>query len=198
MATPDLEQRLRDALRPAGGASSDFDLNKGIVLPQGRKLSQAAVLVAFNPEKQTLTLTKRAARLKHHPGQIAFPGGKRDPEDVDLSATALREAHGEIGLRPDHVLVLGNLPSHETVTGFQVTPIIALQTDAFIPKREEGEVDEVFDVPIDHVMNPAHYRIEHRIWQGQRRFFYVVPYGPYYIWGATARILRGLAERMAL
>jgi len=196
MATPDLEQRLLDALTLTGGASSDFDLNKSVVLPKERKLSQAAVLVAFNPEKQTLILTKRAARLKHHPGQIAFPGGKRDPEDADLIATARREAHEEIGLDPERVTVLGHLPSHETVTGFQVTPIIGLQTGTFMPKPEDGEVEEVFDVPISHVMNPASYRIEHRIWQGQRRFFYVVPYGPYYIWGATARILRGLADRM--
>jgi len=159
-------------------------LNKSVVLPKERKLSQAAVLVAFNPEKQTLILTKRAAR------------GKRDPEDADLIATARREAHEEIGLDPERVTVLGHLPSHETVTGFQVTPIIGLQTGTFMPKPEDGEVEEVFDVPISHVMNPASYRIEHRIWQGQRRFFYVVPYGPYYIWGATARILRGLADRM--
>lgn len=195
MATPDLEQTLRAALARSGGASSDFDLNKGVVLPEGRTLSQAAVLVLFDPEKQTLLLTKRSARLKHHPGQIAFAGGKKDAGDADLTATALREAHEEVGLSPDAVTVLGALPSHETVTGFQVSPIVALQRRPFVPTPEVEEVSEVFSVPIKQVMNPANFRIEHRMWQGQRRFFYVAPYGPYYIWGATARILRGLADR---
>ena len=197
MATLDLNQMLRGALSKQGGASSDFDLNKGVVLPEGRKLTQAAVLVLVDPAKQTLLLTKRAAKLKHHPGQIAFPGGKHDAGDADLTATALREAYEEVGLDPASVTVLGTLPSHETVTGFQVTPIVGLQRAPFTPTPEAGEVSEVFHVPFSHIIDPTNYRVADRMWQGQRRKFYVVPYGPYYIWGATARILRGLADRWA-
>lgn len=189
---------LRRALDRPSGASSDFDLNPGTVLPAGRKLRAAAVLVAvqdlgFGPR---VVLTKRSSHLKHHPGQIAFPGGKVEIADVTPVAAALREAHEEIGLPPSMVEILGELPSHETVTGFTVTPILARITAKFDPLPEAGEVDEVFSVPLEFVTNPANFRVEARLWRGDWRRYYAVPYGPYYIWGATARILRGLAERM--
>ncbi|MGQ0609620.1 MAG: CoA pyrophosphatase [Paracoccaceae bacterium] len=187
--------RLRDALSRPGGGSSDFDLNPGLVLPPGRVLRQAAVLVPVWGDR--LILTKRASHLAHHPGQIAFPGGKVDASDTSHEAAALREAEEEIGLPPGGVEVLGRLARHETVTGYDVTPVLGLVRAAFEPRPEAGEVEEVFTVPLAHVLEPARYRIERRLWRGEWRRFYAVPYGPYYIWGATARILRGLAERMA-
>lgn len=187
--------RLRDALARPGGGSSDFDLNPGLVLPPGRVLRQAAVLVPVWGDR--LILTKRASHLAHHPGQIAFPGGKVDASDASHEAAALREAEEEIGLPRGGVEVLGRLARHETVTGYDVTPVLGLVKDAFEARPEAGEVDEVFTVPLAHVLNPANYSIERRLWRGEWRRFYTVPYGPYYIWGATARILRGLAERMA-
>ena len=196
MTRPELRQMLLDALSSEGGASSDFDLNKDVVLPAGRKLTPAAVLVAVRAETQTVILTKRSARLKHHPGQIAFAGGKQDPTDADPTSAALREAYEEIGLDPSLVDVVGTLPAHETVTGYAVTPVIALIDGPFVAIPEEGEVSEVFEVPLAHLMTPAKFQIEGRIWQGKIRRYYTVPFGPYYIWGATARILRGLAERM--
>lgn len=187
--------RLRDALLRPGGGSSDFDLNPGLVLPPGRVLRQAAVLVPVWGGR--LILTKRASHLAHHPGQIAFPGGKVDAADASHEAAALREAEEEIGLPRGGVEVLGRLARHETVTGYDVTPVLGLVRDAFDPRPEAGEVEEVFTVPLSHVLEPGNYRIERRLWRGEWRRFYTVPYGPYYIWGATARILRGLAERMA-
>jgi 8-oxo-dGTP pyrophosphatase MutT (NUDIX family) len=116
--------------------------------------------------------------------------------DTSPAAAALREAHEEVGLPPSIVEVLGELPPHETVTGFTVIPVLARITAAYDAVPEVGEVDEVFSVPLDFVTNPANFRVEARLWRGDWRRYYTVPYGPYYIWGATARILRGLAERM--
>ena len=144
-----------------------------------------------------MVLTKRSSRLKHHPGQIAFPGGKVDAGDADVTAAALREAEEEIALPRHLVQVLGHLPTHETVTGFIVTPVLGWIRDDFDAIPEAGEVDEVFSVPLAHVTDPARFVVQSRRWRGQWRRYYTVPYGPYYIWGATARILRGLADRMA-
>ncbi|MEL6684351.1 MAG: CoA pyrophosphatase [Pseudomonadota bacterium] len=193
---PDLRQRLEDALAQPGGASSDFDLNADVKVPDG-KLTPAAVLLGIRAKLETVILTKRSARLKHHPGQIAFPGGKQDPDDSTLSDTALREAREEIGLPPEMVQVLGHLPPHQTVTGYQVTPVLGLIAGHYDPVPEAGEVSEVFEVPLAHLVNTENYLIEGRRWQGRRRLYYTVPFGPYYIWGATARILRAFAERMA-
>jgi 8-oxo-dGTP pyrophosphatase MutT (NUDIX family) len=190
--------RLRAALKRPGRDTSDYDLNPGTVLPAGRLLFPAAVLVGFQPLPKGLNviLTKRASHLKHHPGQIAFPGGKLDAGDADAAAAALREAREEIGLQSAQAEILGALEPHETVTGFSVTPILAGIDPDFQPERQMDEVEEVFAVPFRHVTDPAMFRIEGRMWRGQRRRYYAVPYGPYYIWGATARILRALADRM--
>lgn len=189
-----LADRLRDAVLRPGAASSDFDLNPDITLPPGRSLRPAAVLVAIAGER--LILTKRASHLKHHPGQIAFPGGKVEDSDGSPEAAALREAQEEIGLPPDAVEIWGRLPAHETVTGFAITPILGLVRGAFTPVPEAGEVEEVFTVPLTHILNPDRFVIERRRWRGEWRRYYTVPFGPYYIWGATARILRGLADRV--
>ncbi len=191
-------EKIRAALRRPGHGSSDFDLNPDTVLPPGRRLRPAGVLVAISLADDTpqVILTKRSSALKHHPGQIAFPGGKQDETDADVTAAALREAEEEIGLPPEMAEILGFLPTHETVTSFTVTPVVAVMRDRFQPVPEPGEVDEVFSTPLAHLLNPENYLVESRRWRGQRRRYYAVPYGPYYIWGATARILRGLAARV--
>lgn len=189
--------RVCAALARPAGASSDFDLNPGAAAPP-RPLRAAAVLLALveAPGGTGVVLTKRASGLRHHPGQIAFPGGKVE-EGETAEAAALREAGEEIGLPPAFVAPIGALPVHETVTGFAITPIVARVTAPFDPVPQPGEVEEVFTVPLAHVADPARFRIERRMWRGQWRNYYTVPWGPYYIWGATARILRGLADRMA-
>ena len=95
-----------------------------------------------------------------------------------------------------NVEILGTLPAHETVTGFRVTPVLSLLHGPFTPEVEPGEVEEVFTVPLDLVTDPARFSIERRRWRGVLRGYYTVPHGPYYIWGATARMLRALADRM--
>lgn len=198
MPAPDPLGPVLQALNRPGRETSDYDLNPGTVLAEGRVLRPAGVLVPLMSGGRgvEVILTKRSSRLKHHPGQIAFPGGKVDEGDADPVAAALREAEEEIGLPRRAVEVLGTMDAHETVTGFLVTPVFGRIRDFFTPVPEAGEVDEVFSVPLAHVANPANFRIEGRRWRGQVRRYYVVPYGPYYIWGATARILKALADRM--
>ena len=196
---PSEVDRLIAALTRPAGDSSDFDLNPPPGLQDGRVLRDAAVLVALLPSDSgvTVILTKRASHLKHHPGQIAFPGGKIEASDASPTAAALREAQEEIGLAPESVQVLGLLPPHETGTGFTIIPVLGLVRGSFDPMCDASEVEEVFTVPLAHLMTPAHYAVEGRVWRGQFRRYYTVPWGPYYIWGATARILRGLADRVA-
>ncbi|WP_306132518.1 CoA pyrophosphatase [Roseivivax marinus] len=208
MATPDTapvtisdqRARLTRALVHPAERSTDFDLTPSVAPPPGgRVLRPAGVLVPIlaGHDGPRLILTKRSSRLTHHPGQIAFPGGKQEPEDADATDAALREAEEEIGLPRTRVEILGHLPPHETVTGFEMSPAVGWIDGAFDPVPEAGEVDEVFTVPLDHVCDPKRFSVQYRRWRGQRRHYYTVPFGPYYIWGATARVLRGLADRMA-
>lgn len=187
---------LAEALARPGAATSDFDLNPGTILPAGRKLRPAGVLVPLmmGAHGPRVLLTQRSSALKQHPGQIAFPGGKQDAGDADVTAAALREANEEIGLDPANVEVLGHLPIHETVTGYSVTPVVARIRAPFTPVPEAGEVAEVFDVPLEHVLIRSRYRIEARYWRGTMRRYYTVPFGPYYVWGATACMLHALAK----
>lgn len=197
---PDPFDRLEQAVGRPWRASSDFDLNPETVLPPDRKLRPAGVLIgitAYGDEPQVI-LTKRSSHLRHHPGQIAFPGGKVDDGDRDEIAASLRETQEEIGLDPALLQIIGTMPTHETITGFVVTPVLAKITQDFAPIPEAGEVAEVFRVPLTHLMNPDNFLIQSRRWRGQRRYYYVVPWGPYYIWGATARMLRGLADQVQL
>ncbi|MFN3953923.1 MAG: CoA pyrophosphatase [Pararhodobacter sp.] len=195
---PDLLARLAAGQAPAMPGSSDFDLNPGFRHPPQTRLRPAAVLVgvAEGSSGPAVLLTKRASGLRHHAGQIAFPGGKIDAGDADATAAALREAREEVALDPAQVSVLGHLPPHETVTGYSITPILGHIRDGFSPQPQPGEVEEAFFVPLAHLADPSNYRVERRLWLGQWRAYYTVPWGPYYIWGATARMLRVLAERL--
>ena len=193
-----VEGWLRRALDAPGSGTSDWELNPAPVQAAPRPPREAGVLIAVVRQagRAEVILTKRSPLLKHHPGQIAFPGGKVEPEDEGPAAAALREAEEEIGLPRGLPQVLGTLPQHVTVTGFRITPVLALLEGPFEGRPEPGEVAEIFTVPLAHLADPANYRIDGRRWQGAMRRYVVVPWGPNYIWGATARMLKGLAVRM--
>lgn len=156
----------------------------------------AAVLIPIvnRPQGMTLLLTLRTAHLNDHAGQISFPGGRVDPEDHDPIATALRETEEEIGLSRQHIDILGTLPDYLTGTGFRVTPVVALIQPPFELAADPFEVAEIFEVPMDFLMNGANHQrrsaeFPHR---PGRRSFYAMPFERYFIWGATAAMLRNL------
>ena len=197
-STADIKDQLLRGLAVSTSVSSDFDLNSNYKNITFKSPREAAVLVAVQiiNDQPHIILTKRTAALKHHPGQIAFPGGKVEAEDADVFSTALREAKEEIGLPSDKVEVLGSLAPHITITGFRIAPIIGLVSGTVALRRQQSEVDEIFLVPLSFLTDPRNYYVRARLDFGKCRKYYTVPYGPYYIWGATARMLRGLAERL--
>jgi 8-oxo-dGTP pyrophosphatase MutT (NUDIX family) len=147
-------------------------------------------------------LTRRTDHLRAHAGQISFPGGRAEPDDADAVATALRETEEEIGLPRDHVEVIGALPTYTTVTSFVVTPVVALVRPQFTLTLDAFEVAEAFEVPLQYLMSPAHHRRHEVEIEGQARRFLSMPWpsgaaaaesaGSYFIWGATAAMLRNL------
>lgn len=160
-----------------------------------RAPAHAAVLLPLvMHERPTLLLTQRTAHLTTHSGQIAFPGGKLDDTDADATAAALRETHEEIGLPPDRVEVLGTLPEYVTGTSFIVTPVVGLVQPGFKLQPNPNEVDDVFEVPLDFLMDPANHRRHGLEWEGVLREWYSMPYQDggqeRFIWGATAGMLR--------
>ncbi|MBL4807058.1 MAG: CoA pyrophosphatase [Rhodobacteraceae bacterium] len=193
--------KLRRAVATRNGAgSSDFDLNPSVLakLPATRKLRPASVLIpVIERDGLHVILTRRSGNLAHHPGQVAFPGGKVDPSDNSHEDAALREAEEEIGLPRQNVEILGRIDTHETITGFLVTPFVARVHRDFKPSPEPGEVAEVFEVPLTFLTNPQNLQVLSRSWQGQKRSYLAIPYGPHFIWGATARMIKGLADRMS-
>lgn len=163
----------------------------------GRQPTPAAVLVAVVlREFPTVLLTQRTPHLPTHAGQIAFPGGKVDDGDASPVETALREAWEEVGLQPERVEILGQMPAYTTGTAFVVTPVVGLVAPDVTVEPNPQEVAEVFEVPLAYLMNPANHRRHDGWWEGRFRQWYSMPYqdggAERYIWGATAGMLRNL------
>jgi len=182
------------AAPPPGIRRGDHDLNPDL-LPTG-SLTPAAVLVALVERADGLTvlLTRRTDHLHDHAGQVSFPGGRVDPGDADAIATALREAEEEVGLPRCHVAPIGRLDTYITRTGFEVTPVVALVEPPAALNPDPFEVAEVFEVPLDFIVDPANHQRQSRVYAGRERFFYVLPWPHHYIWGATAGMLVNLAD----
>ncbi len=162
-------------------------------VPSG-ELKPAAVLVPVvsRPDRLSVLLTKRTDHLHHHPGQISFPGGRVEASDVSPVMTALRETEEEIGLDPDRVELLGELPEYLTGTGFRVTPVVGLVHPPFELTLDAFEVAEAFEVPLAHFLDPANHQRHQMEYQGRMREYHAMPYGDYFVWGATAGILLSL------
>ena len=167
-----------------------------------RAPAQAAVLVPIVlRERPTVLLTERTAHLSTHKGQVAFPGGRADPEDADAAATALREAQEEVGLAADKVELVGRLPTYVTGSSFIITPVVGLVSASASYRPNPFEVADLFEVPLSFLLNPAHHERHAMQWQGVDREWFALPYQDgeqqRYIWGATAGMLRNLYRFLA-
>ncbi len=179
---------------PGGILRGDHDLNPG--MQAEKDLTPAAVLVPLVIRGGGLTtlFTQRTEHLLHHAGQISFPGGHAEPGDATAEETALRETEEEVGMARAHITTIGRLNQYVTRTGFSITPVVALVTPPFDINPDADEVDAVFEVPLDFLLDPTNHQRHRREFKGQIREFYAMPYEDYYIWGATAGMLVNLYE----
>ena len=188
-----LRERLAvppDAIAALATSDDARDISRGPATP-------AAVLVpVVYGERPGILLTKRAAKLRSHAGQVAFPGGRVERTDASVEAAALREAEEEIGLRPGDVEVVGRLPDYLTGSGFRISPVLALLPDGLELAPSEAEVEAIFTLPLSVLLDPAAPERRRAEFRGRMREFWVWPHPVHYIWGATAAILVHLAHRL--
>jgi 8-oxo-dGTP pyrophosphatase MutT (NUDIX family) len=180
---------------PAAHQRSDDDLNPDArMIPAGEEPKPAAVLVPLVPRPGGLNmlLTQRQPHLSRHAGQVAFPGGRIDAGDSGVIGAALRETAEETGIDPAFIEPLGFLDTYLTSTNYRVMPVVALLRQGFSLVPQEDEVAEIFEVPLDFLMNPTHHERHSREWQGRQRFYYAMPWQGRYIWGATAGMIRNM------
>ncbi|MBL4667314.1 MAG: CoA pyrophosphatase [Sneathiella sp.] len=179
------------------GFKGDHDLNPASFPGEVKTLKPAAVLVPIvvRSDEPTVILTKRAPHMNKHAGQISFPGGRAEQEDETAVNTALRESQEEIGLDPALVEVVGTLSTYVTVTEYSVTPVVGLVEPTFDLKAEVSEVAEIFEVPLRFLMDQRNHQKHSGFHNGIERFWYAMPYNDYYIWGATAGMIKDLFER---
>ena len=184
---------------PLANPRGDHDLDPGgLAVAPGAPHRPASVLVPVieRDDGMAVLLTRRAAHLRDHSGQVAFPGGKVDPDDVSPIDTALREAQEEIGLAPAAVRPLGYLDPYLSATGFLVVPVVGLVARDAALTPNPDEVAACFEVPLAVLMDPARHLVRSRAWQGRTRYFYAIPHAEHLIWGVTAGIVHNLYERL--
>lgn len=160
----------------------------------------AAVLVPIisYPDQFTIILTQRTKHLKNHPGQISFPGGGYEEKDLHLQTTALRETFEEIGIAENKITLLGELPQIQTLSGdgYLVTPYVGVIKPPVKFNINSDEVDDIFEIPLQYLLDLTHYRKENVIRKGKQHSYYVINYENRFIWGATASILHEFAVVM--
>lgn len=188
--------RLRSVLHPLPSRSV-FVVEDGV---GDEELTPASVLfpIVMRQSGPSVLLTQRTEHLKDHPGQISFPGGRVEPDDASPAETALREAQEEIGLASRHVEILGYLPEYRTGTGFRVTPVVAVVRPPFELRPEPDEVAEIFEVPFSFLMDAANHQQHSLHYRGKLRHYFAMPYGDYFIWGATAGIIVTLSRALSV
>ena len=195
-----LIERLTAALTAADASTPELlagDLS-ALELEGAPPATAAAVLVAVTDRPEPgVILTQRTEHLRRHAGQVAFPGGRIDPEDADAVAAALREAEEEIALDPTLVSVIGAIDRYRTGTGFDVTPVLGVIPPDLPLVGAEAEVADVFEVPLAFILDPANHQARSAPWQGRTRHYHQIEWGNRRIWGATAAMIVNLSRRLA-
>jgi 8-oxo-dGTP pyrophosphatase MutT (NUDIX family) len=190
----DLE-RLRQALL-ASPSADELPAQHSMLRGGSETLTSAAVLIPIilHPDAPTILLTRRTAHLKDHADQISFPGGRVETGDASPAHTALREAAEEVGLQSVCVEIVGYLPEYLTITGFRVTPVVAMVQPPVDLRLDPNEVAEVFEVPLAFLLDPAQHQrhSHHDRARGRLRQYDAIPYGDHFIWGATAGMILSL------
>jgi 8-oxo-dGTP pyrophosphatase MutT (NUDIX family) len=188
-----------DKAHTASFFRGDHDLNPDLPTATAAHttLRSAAVLVPVVDRggETSVILTQRAAHLKSHGGQVAFPGGKMEKDETALHA-AMRETMEEIGLAATHIEPIGLLDTYRSGTGFTIVPVLAMVSPGFSLTIDASEVADVFEVPLEFLMTPKNHRQHSVETHGRVRHFHAMPYGDRYIWGVTAGILRTMYERL--
>lgn len=188
-----------DILQRRGDHAVDYPGSKSRAraFAEGELIARpAAVLVPLVQRDEGLhvILTRRTDHLSDHAGQISFPGGRQEDHDNTLEETALRETEEEIGLERVHIELVGRLDDYYTVTGYQVTPVVGLITPPFDLAPDAHEVAEVFEVPLEFILEPRNQKLQTVTFEGAKRRYFAIPYREYYIWGATAGMLVNFSE----
>ncbi len=193
-----LPRALHPLATPPSGPGWNLEELRDLLPDPQAALRPASVLIALveRSGQQQVVLTRRTEALRHHAGQISFPGGRIEASDIDPVAAALREAHEEVGLLPAHATPLGYLDPFATITGFHVYPVVARVHPDFVARRDPSEVDEVFEAPLSFLLEPGNARRFEVDYRGRKRSLVEFLYRDYRIWGATAAMLVNLRERL--
>lgn len=187
---PDWQARLRARLLSAPDHRLDFEPAEAL------QAAAALVPIVLRAGAPTVLLTVRSRHLRRHAGQISFPGGALDAADVDAAAAAVRETQEEVGIARRFIEPIGYLPDHFVGSGFRLTPVVALLQPLFDLQPERSEVEEVFELPLAFALDSANYRLRRQKLRGSEQEFWELSYGARNIWGATARVLVSLRERL--
>ncbi|MFI4913695.1 MAG: CoA pyrophosphatase [Steroidobacterales bacterium] len=192
----DWRARLRRRLLPSPDHRIESCRYGGLTAELPAILQSAAVLIPIveRPQEPTLLLTQRASHLRHHAGQISFPGGRLEPGDADVAAAALRETEEETGIQAAFIEPIGFLCDHLVRTGFRITPVVALLQPGFTLRPDDTEVAEIFELPLAFVLASANYRAQWRRLRDTDVEVWELAYGARNIWGATAGMLANLRE----
>ena len=187
---------------PYAGVDHDYGdhrLNpdlRHLIVREGLRDAAVLIPVVDHGSDATMLLTKRTEKLRSPSGQVAFPGGRIDPTDASPEDAAMRETMEEIGLSGNDVEVIGRMPDYVSGSGFRIAPVLGIVRPDYVATINPDEVDDVFEVPLGFLMDPANHRRDSRVWENRERFFYAMPYERWHIWGVTAGIIRTLYERL--